>query len=70
MMALKVGLHAQLVRAACTLPALQTDLLPHLISFFSAYSWSDASQVSWLASLIPDLVDAVQSVEGSPGAKS
>ena len=68
-MALKAGLHAQLVRAVCTIPALQADLLPHLISFLGAYSWSNAGQAAWLASLIPDLVDAVQSVEDSPGGK-
>ncbi|KAL3139449.1 hypothetical protein ABBQ38_003779 [Trebouxia sp. C0009 RCD-2024] len=65
--ALKCGMHAQLVRAACTLPALQTSLLPQLVSFVSVYSWKDAGQAAWLASLIPDLVDAVQSTEGRSG---
>lgn len=60
-------MHAQLVRAACTLPALQAPLLPLLVSFLGAYCWSDARQASWLASIIPDVVDAVQSTEGSTG---
>ena len=63
----KAGLHAQLVRAACTLPALQASLLPQLVSLLGAYRWSDAGQAAWLASLIPDLVDAVQSTEGPTG---
>lgn len=67
LIALKCGLHAQLVRAACTLPALQSSLLPQLVSFVSAYNWNDAGQAAWLASLLPDLVDAVQSTEGSSG---
>ena len=65
--ALKCGMHAQLVRAACSLPALQASLLPQLVSFLGAYSWSDAAQAAWLVSLIPDLVDAVQITEGSTG---
>ena len=65
--ALECGMHAQLVRAGCTLPALQASLLPQLVSFLGAYSWGDAAQAAWLTSLIPDLVDAVQSTEGSTG---
>lgn len=65
--ALKCGMHAQWVRAACTLPALRAPLLPLLVSFLGAHSWSDARQASWLASIIPDLIDAVQSTEGSTG---
>ena len=60
-------MHAQLVRAGCTLPALQASLLPQLLSFLGAYSWNDAGQAAWLASLIPDIVDAVQSTEGRSG---
>ena len=66
-MGLKAGLHAQLVRAACCLPLLQPHLVPHLVSYMPAYNWSDPLQAAWLASLIPDVVDAVQSVEGSLG---
>lgn len=61
-------MHAQLVRAACTLPALQAPLLPLLVSFLGAYNWNDARQAPWLASIIPDLIDAVQSTEGPTGS--
>lgn len=60
-------MHAQLVRGACTLPALQASLLPQLVSYLGCYNWSDAAQAAWLASLIPDLIDAVQSTEGPTG---
>lgn len=65
--ALKSGLHAQLIRAVCASSALQAEIMPQLVSFLSVYSWSDAYQAAWLTSLIPDLVDAVQSTEGHLG---
>ena len=32
-----------------------------------AYRWSDPVAAAWLSSLVPDVVDAVQSVEGELG---
>ena len=61
---LKCSLHAQLIRAVCTLPALQTELLPQLVSFLSA-GWKTAGEVALLMGLIPDLVDAVH-IAGGP----
>lgn len=65
--ALSVGLHAQLVHAVCTLPQLQPVLVGQLVSYLGAYHWGDPLQAAWLSSLIPELVDAVQSTEGSLG---
>lgn len=64
---LKVGLHAYLVRAVCNVPLLQPLLLPQLLFQLAVYKWNDPQQAAWLASLVPDLVDAVQSTEGMPG---
>ncbi len=66
-MALKAGLHAQLARAVCTLPLLQPYITRHLVSYLAAYSWGDPLEAAWLSSVIPDVVDAVQSVEGTRG---
>ena len=66
-MALKTGLHAQLTRAVCTLPLLQPYLTEHLVSYLAAYSWADPLESAWLSGVIPDVVDAAQSVEGSRG---
>lgn len=66
-MALKMGLHAQLARAVCTLPSLQPYITGHLVSYLAAYSWGDPLEAAWLSSVIPDVVDAVQSVEGTRG---
>ena len=66
-MALKMGLHAQLARAVCTLPSLQPYITGHLVSYLAAYSWADPLEAAWLSSVIPDVVDAVQSVEGTRG---
>ncbi|KAL0024565.1 hypothetical protein WJX79_008006 [Trebouxia sp. C0005] len=66
-MALKTGLHAQLTRAVCTLPLLQPYLTEHLVSYLAAYSWADPLESAWLSGVIPDVVDAAQSVEGTRG---
>ena len=66
-MALKTGLHAQLARAVCTLPLLQPYITGHLVSYLAAYSWADPLEAAGLSSVIPDVVDAVQSVEGTRG---
>ena len=66
-MALKMGLHAQLARAVCTLPLLQPYIAGHLVSYLAAYSWADPLEAAWLSSVIPDVVDAVQSVDGTRG---
>ena len=66
-MALKTGLHAQLARAVCTLPLLQPYITGHLVSYLAAYPWGDPLEAAWLSSVIPDVVDAVQSVEGTRG---
>ncbi|KAL0048382.1 hypothetical protein WJX82_001959 [Trebouxia sp. C0006] len=65
--ALKMGLHAQLARAVCTLPLLQPYIAGHLVSYLAAYSWADPLEAAWLSSVIPDVVDAVQSVDGTRG---
>ena len=66
-MAMKAGLHAQLAQAVCTLPLLQPYIAGHLVSYLAAYSWADPLEAAWLSSVIPDVVDAVQSVEGTRG---
>ena len=60
-------MHAQLVRAACTLPAVQLQLVPNLVAFLGMYPWTEPLQAAWLSSLVPEVVDAVQSVEGEAG---
>lgn len=66
-MALKTGLHAQLARAVCTLPLLQPHVTGYQVSYLAAYPWADPLEAAWLSSVIPDVVDAVQSVEGTRG---
>ena len=68
-LALRAGLHAQLVRAACTLPVVQLQLVTNLVAFLGVYSWSHPMQSAWLSSLVPEVVDAVQSVEGEAGER-
>ena len=70
LLALRSGLHALLVRAVCVIPALQTAILPHLVSFLGVYNWRDPNQAAWLTSIIPDIVDAVQSMQGSTGTEA